>query len=171
MFILYYDPMKLRTSPVPKMLVADEAWIATALLHHEHPDREDFSVREILDRARAESPTGELREGVKHHVSYHCVANKPPNPGRHRMLYETERGRRRLYRSSDHKHPNRTGKVLPDSEAIPAKYHYLLKWYQTTYDPPRQEVWLGDALQLAGAAKGVYGDADKYVRRLREGWQ
>ena len=34
-----------------KTSVADEAWIATALLHREHPDRKDFKTTEIVRRA------------------------------------------------------------------------------------------------------------------------
>jgi hypothetical protein len=44
--------------------VADETWIATALLHREHPDAEDFSAAEIVDRAARENITGERRPGV-----------------------------------------------------------------------------------------------------------
>ena len=82
--------------------VADEVWIATALLHRNHMDREDFSVREIVEQARSERVVGvPLRAGVQVHAYLHCVANKPPNPGRYRMLVETSKGRRRLYRPGD----------------------------------------------------------------------
>jgi hypothetical protein len=43
--------------------VADEVWIATALLHKENPTRGDFTVAEIIERARAENITGEMRSG------------------------------------------------------------------------------------------------------------
>ena len=60
--------------------VADEVWIATALLHREHPDRQDFSIQEIVDRARREHPDRDVRPGVETHVSYHSVAKlKPPD--------------------------------------------------------------------------------------------
>jgi hypothetical protein len=35
--------------------VADEVWIAAALLHGEHPESLDFSIEEIVERAAAES--------------------------------------------------------------------------------------------------------------------
>jgi hypothetical protein len=81
--------------------VADEVWLATALLHREHPDRADFTVAEIVERARQEGLTPELRPGVYLHANLHCVANRPPNPGRYLMLVETGPNRRRLYRPGD----------------------------------------------------------------------
>ena len=57
--------------------VADEVWIATALLHKENPTRGDFTVAEIIERARAENITGEMRSGVQVHAYLHCVANRP----------------------------------------------------------------------------------------------
>jgi hypothetical protein len=35
--------------------VADEVWIATAVLHRENPKRENFSVSEIVAKARREN--------------------------------------------------------------------------------------------------------------------
>ena len=37
--------------------VADEVWIATALLHREHPDQSDFEIEEIMRRAAKEAGT------------------------------------------------------------------------------------------------------------------
>ena len=65
----------------PSLKVADEVWIATALLHHENPKRADFTVSEIVERARKENISGALRAGVQVHAYLHCVANLPPNPG------------------------------------------------------------------------------------------
>jgi hypothetical protein len=115
--------------------VADETWIGTALLLTEQPDRETFSPREIVDRAYEEGLHLPLRPGVLIHASQHCVANKRPNPGNYRMLYETGRGQRRLYRHTDEAHPYRSGgKTTPARSDIPAKYWYLLDWYETVYD-------------------------------------
>ena len=69
--------------------VADEVFIAITLLHREHPDRDDFTISDIVERAEKEAVFGELRPGVRVYASLHCVANKPPNPGRDRMLYAT----------------------------------------------------------------------------------
>src|SRR6185503_11940691 len=91
------NPSKIRH----ELKVADEVWLAAALLHREHPDRGDFTVAEIVERARQEGLTPELRPGVYVHAVLHCVANRPPNPGRYLMLVETGPNRRRLYRPGD----------------------------------------------------------------------
>ncbi|MFZ3211921.1 MAG: hypothetical protein WA188_10420 [Terriglobales bacterium] len=118
--------------------VADEVWIATALLHREHPERMDFSVNEILQRAVEENLSGGYRQGLQMHASHHCVAQKAPNPPatRHRMLTETARGRRRLFRQGDAFHPaRRDGKAAPDPADLPVRYRELLKWYEEEYSP------------------------------------
>ena len=91
----------MRAQILTKLKVADEVWIAAALLHREHPQAPDFSIEEIVDRARREGLHEPLRPGVYVHVVQHCVANRPPNPGRYRMLFETTEGRRRLFRKRD----------------------------------------------------------------------
>lgn len=117
--------------------VADEVWIGTALLHREQPGRESFSTAEIVDRVFQEGLHRPLRPGVQIHASQHCVANKRPNPGTYRMLYETARGQRRLYRHTDEAHPYRMGsKTVPVRSDIPAEYRYLLDWYAAEYDGP-----------------------------------
>ncbi len=115
--------------------VADEVWLATALLHREHPNRESFSAREIVDRVYEEGLSGRLRPGVQVHVYQHCVANKRPNPGNYRMLVATEEGGRRLYRTGDGYHPYREGgKTRPERDEIPSEYRHLLDWYENEYD-------------------------------------
>src|SRR5437879_7267058 len=44
----------MKSQTLTKLKVADEVWIATALLHREHPAAPDFSIDEIVDRARRE---------------------------------------------------------------------------------------------------------------------
>jgi len=118
-----------------RIKVADEVWIACALLHIENPKREDFSTREIVERVRKENIHGKLRPGIFVHVSTQCVANKRPNPGRYRILYETKPGRRRLFKKGDYYHPEREGgKIKPNKNEIPQKYWYLLEWYEKQYD-------------------------------------
>jgi len=80
--------------------LADEVWIITALLHREQPDRSDFSIEEIVERAKKEAIAGPIRPGLYVHVVQHCVANRRPNPARYRMLFEINPGRRRLFRLS-----------------------------------------------------------------------
>ncbi len=115
--------------------VADEVWIATALLHHEKPEREGFTVKEIVDRVAKEDLFGRLRPGVQTHAQTHCIATKRPDPGRYRMLTLLENKKRRIYRSTDDFHPWREGsKTVPKIGDIPEKYHYLLDWYKDKYN-------------------------------------
>ena len=111
--------------------VADEVWVATALLHREHPAQADFAIEEIMQRATEEAGNQRLRPGVYVHVVQHCVANRQPNPGRYRMLFETAPGRRRLFRNSDVYDPAREGaKSVPTREDLPSEYGGLLDWYR-----------------------------------------
>lgn len=140
--------------------VADEVWLATSLLHLENPERQDFSVGEIVARARKERLAGGYRPGLQIHVSNHCVAGKPPNPARHRILSETGRGRRRLFRPGDKFHPDRKeGKTHPAPEGLPAKYRNLVDWYEHDYanrngyeddDPLPPPGRMGDLLKFVG---------------------
>jgi hypothetical protein len=111
--------------------VADEVWIATALLHRENPRAADFAVEEIVRRAEREALAGGLRASFHIHVAQHCVANRPPHPARHRMLFETGPGRRRLFRRGDTHHPSRKkGKITPETLEMPYGYGVLLAWYR-----------------------------------------
>jgi hypothetical protein len=158
-----------------QLKVADEVWIATALLHREHPEATDFSIEEIVERAREEGLHEPLRPGVYVHVVQHCVANRPPNPGRYRMLMETAGGRRRLYRSGDIHHPQREGgKITPNPEDIPCEYVGLLSWYADWgAEEDRNAAENDPLLKAQGSGKHLWADepADEYVRRLREGWE
>ena len=155
--------------------VADEVWIAAALLHRESPERTDFTVEEILQRASQEAPGEALRAGVYVHIVQHSVANRQPNPGRYRMLYETAPGRRRLFRKGDTYHPGREGaKVTPEIDDIPAEYGGLLVWYRNWSEVAAARSVEDDPLMaLYGSGKDLWADehADDYVRRLREGWE
>jgi len=158
-----------------KVKVADEVWIAAALLHKEHPKQADFAVKEIVDRAQKEGIERPLRLGVYVHVVQHCVANRPPNPGRYRMLFQTAEGRRRLYRKGDIYHPSREGaKVTPAPEDMPSAYKHLLAWYRQWGTAEARSSQENDPLlALLGSGKRLWSDehADDYVRRLREGWE
>jgi AbrB family looped-hinge helix DNA binding protein len=115
------------------MTIADSVWLATAILHRENRHALDFSVQEIVQKSLAARNEG-YRPGVPVFTSKHCVANKAPNPGRYRMLLETTRGRRRLFRAGDPFHPDRqNGKIRPDKKDLPAEYQPLIDWYETDY--------------------------------------
>jgi len=151
--------------------VADEVWIATALLHREHPKAADFSLKEIEARLSREGMAGEKRPGVYPHLSVHSVANRAPDGGRYRMLFETAPSRRRLFRPGDPYHPKREGgKIAPDRSAIPAKYHRLLDWYEHEWT----RIGSGDPLlALAARYRDLWKDVDpdQYVRQLREDFE
>jgi hypothetical protein len=155
--------------------IADEIFLATALLHRENPEREDFTISEIVQRAGKENLAGQLRPGVRVYASLHCVANRAPNPGRDRVLYATGERTRRLLLSRDDVHPGRTGKVWPDPEDIPPQYREIIDWAKQRYGTgsPRRDLWLGGILQLRGLGRDMWRDedADEYVRKLREDWE
>lgn len=161
--------------PAAEIRVADQAWIAAALLHREHPKRRDFSIEEIIERARKEHWSSEVPPGVLMHVSYHAVAEKKPDPADHRMLHATRRGFRRLYRPGDPVHPLRKGKTCPRRDQIPVRYHFLLDWYETEFaqEPAGGHVTSDPILGLLGLGSEIWQgeSADEYVRRLREGWE
>jgi hypothetical protein len=154
--------------------IADEVWIATALLHREQPDRRDFTTDEIIERARQEAIAGELRPGVRVYVLLHCVANYPPNPARYRVLFATGKHTRRLFRQGDtYNDARRDSSFMPDRAAIPARYHALLDWYASDYGRRLPGLDPADSiLALSGLGKELWAneDPDEYVRRLREDW-
>ena len=154
--------------------VADEVWVAAAILHRRHPDRIDFAVDEIMAEAESTDVTGmPLRPGVKVHVYQHCVANKAPNPGRYRMLYETSTGRRRLFRPGDPCHPSRaTGKDVPARDALPMEHRGLIDWYHDVFSGGNGQTD-DPVLALRGLGREIWAneDADEYVRRQRAEWR
>jgi hypothetical protein len=158
-----------------ELKVADEVWIVAALLHRENPRQLDFTIQEIVDRAHREGLSTPLRPGVYVHVVQHCVANRPPNSGPYRMLFETSEGRRRLFRKGDSYHPDRkSGKITPNPDDVPLEYAGLLKWYDAWSSEFGNDAGQEDPLlSLRGSGKQVWADehADDYVRRLREGWE
>ena len=162
----------MATTHAQHIKVADEVWVATALLHREHPEQEGFTPDEITRRVEREAIHGRLRPGIHQHAIQHSVANRPPNPGRYRMLYASGRIRR-LFRPGDDYHPDRAGsKMTPAREDLLADYHYLLDWYASEY--ARGLVTEGrpdPILKLRGLGREIWAgeNADHYVRRLREG--
>jgi hypothetical protein len=155
--------------------VADEVWIATALLHREHPHQPDFSIEEIVERAAKEGLAGANRPGVYAHAVSHCVANRAPSPNRCMMLFETAPGRRRLFRRGDPYDAAREGsKITPASESIPADYENLLRWYQEwSRAENAAESTTDPLLSLAASGSQIWANepGDDFVRRLREGWE
>ena len=155
-----------------RLKVADQVWIATAMLHRAHPDRADFTVSEIVGEVRR-SLSGEYRHSIRVHALQHCVATLPPVSGAYRMLTWTSSNTRRLFRSGDGTAPGRKGKIVPQRSEIPSQYHELLDWYVSEYDTAaRGSAELDGLLALRGSGKELWAGehADAYVARLRDGW-
>src|SRR5579864_7384901 len=170
--------MATSTASKPNIKVADEVWVAIAILHQRHPEGSDFSVEEIMEfsgKAKELRVLGPLRPGFYVHVVQHCVANRPPNPGRYRMLVETAPGRRRLFRHGDSYDPAREGgKTTPVEGELPERFKDLLIWYGKWSHLDNSNAMQADPLlKLRGSGKKLWADehADDYVRRLREGWE
>ncbi len=160
---------------IQQLKVADEMWIAAALLQQERGDEGDFSPSEIVRRAEQEGLSPVSRPGVLLHAQYHAVASKRPNPGRYRMLTETVRGRRRLFRPGDPSAPERAGaKTHPSLLEMPEKYRSLVNWYLNHYASPnsRKETHPMDQLrEWASRIRPFRGiNPDAYVDELRAGW-
>ncbi len=170
--------------------IADGVWIATALLHQEHPDRSDFTESEIKARFLSEGlPRGKNPSSLPTNINSHCVANWPRSRkksdptkvqgGPYRILYETRSGYRRLYRPGDDFHPDRAqarkpSKAIPKRAEIPERYWELLEWYEEWVKPDREIIKVttiedDPLLKLRGSGRHIWADehADEYVERLR----
>ena len=139
------------------------------MLHKEHPHAEGFTVAEIVARVSAEGLTDREDLSIYLHANQHCVANRPPNQAKLRMLFETKSGLRRLFCPSDSFHPERDGRVVPRTADIPSSMEPLLRWYHDWCSRKRSRLVVDDPLlELTGTGKGMWGeDAVKYVNRLR----
>jgi len=123
-----------------ELKVADQAWIAAALLHKDNPERPDFSVDEIKKMAEKEFGRP-LRPGVYQHIVNHGLAQAPATPAALRLFTQTGRGRRRLFRSGDEENPQRrSGKVHPEQNDLPDRYKALVQWYESKYSQRPGEV-------------------------------
>jgi len=158
----------------PKLLVADQCWVALASLHRGHPERASFTAREILDRVSQQSG-GTLRPGVQAHIYLHNVANVPPNSATYRMFYKLPDGTYRLFRPGDHSHPSRHGKIIPQLSDLPAPYHELLAWYEQLYcrqagtERPESD----PVLEMLGVGRELWAteSGDEFVARERRAWE
>lgn len=161
-----------------EMKVADELYLALALLHRERPQEEAFAVTEVVRRAAKEGFAARPAS-LSAHAHGHAAANLPPGKNmRYRLLFKQEDGRIRLLRSSDYIHPDRHQKFYPALEDIPERYHSLVKWARrysqsTGGSGTVAEGWLAGLHQLRGLGRDIWQGvrADEYVRGLREGWE
>jgi hypothetical protein len=159
----------MKTAAQLDLSAADAVWIATALLHRDHPRKKAFSVQEIVHRVESERLSSRQPMTIYQHANQHCVANRPPNNARLSMLIETSDALRRLYRRGDPIDPQRAGgRHLPDPTSLPEGYRHLLDWYAAWEKKHAGDLSSDPLLALAGT--WTFGDADTYVRELREGW-
>lgn len=147
-----------------RVKVADQVWIATALVLREDPEREALAASEIVDRVRQEF--GQVSPAVHAHVYQHCVASKRPNPARLRMLVQTLQRKYRLFRPGDSYHPDREGgRTAPDVKETPEKYLALLEWYRTEYAPEAKG--FGPEALLVRLEAGASGRRDVSIEHDR----
>src|SRR5579885_1191336 len=105
-----------------RIKVADECWVALALLMKEHPERSSFTSKEIRERIRREHIHSEFRSGLNAHLHQHNIANCPRDTGDYRMFYRLDDRTLRLYRPGDACDPDRrSGKTHPVREELPPK--------------------------------------------------
>ncbi len=153
-----------------ELSAADAVWVATALLHREQPDRSGFTVKAITDRVAAEHLSSRNSMSIYQHANQHCVANRPPNAAKLRMLIETAEGLRRLYREGDPTDPRRAGS-RSTPERLPEPYSELVNWYGQWAREQDQAAREDDDPLALLAGTWHYGDGDAYVNSLRDGWE
>ncbi len=156
---------------VLRVKIADQVWLALALLTKEQPVGQGFSANAISERVRVEF--GRVAPGIPTHISQHCVATKKPNPGRYRMITKTPDGANRLFRPGDPYHPDREGaKTLPSREEIDRRYQKIIDWYEHEYAPTLKI--LGPEAKLLQfkpvRGSGLHDVAERHDEYLAEEW-
>ncbi len=131
--------------------VPEAVWVATALLHREHPDRMGFQVDEIQARLLEMGYPESATPRIEVHATLQLVANMRPNPAPYRYLYATPDGGRRLYRPGDDHHTGRDeGPVHPRREDLPREHHELITWYEEDYASRKDAATPDTATPLEG---------------------
>jgi hypothetical protein len=158
---------------IEDMKVADEVWLALALLHMENSARDSFRPAEIAARAQQLHPGVPCRPGVMPHIYSHCVANAEPTAGRYRMFYRNADGTLRLYRDGDDYHSERHGsKTAPQRSTLPEEYREVHDWYFREYNKRQTGNEDDDPLmQLVGLGADVWkrlGGGDAFIRWQRQ---
>jgi len=160
-----------KTLPPNKLGItaADAVWIATATLHRRNPGMEGFAVEDIVAETVLQNLTYTLEKTVYQHTLQHCVANRPPNPNRSRMLFEFGDGYRRLFRTGDRYDNAREGSPThPDWSALPPECRDLQHWYEGEWNASPED----PLLALVGSGKHLWKNesGDEFLARLRSNW-
>ena len=157
------------------LTVADAVWIGTALLHINNTAglSQPIPSELIVSFVQVAKLTKGLEKSIYLHVNQHCVANRPPNSNRSRMLFETGRGERRLFRSGDRYDPAREGAPThPDWNGLPTKYQFLRQWYEQVWEGSDATTANDPLFALIGSGSEIWQNqhADEYVQDLRSNW-
>jgi hypothetical protein len=155
------------------LTVTNAVWIATALLHKKHPERDAFERVEIVRLVMELGLTDGEEGSVHQHVRQHSVANKKPQPNTVCMLFDPGGGLRRLYRVGDEVYPGRNAaRTHPKWDELPEEYRSLKSWYEEEWNGPVSSRVEDPLLALMGSGKEIWKDepADEYVARLRSDW-
>ncbi len=157
------------------LTASDAIWIATARLHDRHKKAEGFTPAQIQDEVEKNHLTGVKSKTVYQHIVQHVTATQPANPNRRRMLTEVGKGLRRLYLEGDAFHPSRSGgQFLPKADDLPSDLRgWVLLWYPewSAAHPAKQAVNTASNLMDALEGTWTFGNAETYLRELREGWE
>ena len=156
------------------LTAADAVWIATATLHERYPERAGFSPTEIQQEVEQQNLTSVLAKTVYQHIVQHVTATQPANPNRRRMLTETSDGLRRLFLEGDAFHPSRNGaQFMPKPDDLPPQLRGWLTWYAewTRNHPSKRDPVPPRDLMSELEGTWTFGDAETYLRNLREGWE
>jgi len=155
-----------------ELSTANLVFLAAASLTREYPERKGFSHQEIRRRAYELEPKSGLSDSaIRSHISTHCVANKKPDPGKHRKLFVNEDGTYRLYRKGDACDPGRRdGPLAPKPGDVPEKYQELLDWYNTAHGDRPGEDWFAKLRGLGAEEWKKLGGGEKFIRELRSNW-
>jgi hypothetical protein len=156
------------------LTATNAVWIALATLHSDNPEEEGFSPSEIEDRVAALNLFQKDPSTITTHIKQHLAAKKPSNAKPRRMITELSGGRRRLFVEGDEYHSSRINSPShPSPDDLPTEFRPLLYWYENWSRQVRDRRASPkdrDPLE-ALAGTWTFGDADEYVREMREGWE
>jgi len=146
-------------------------WVATSLLHREHPERTGFAPEEIVQMVLDRRMTEGAEDSIRLHVHQHSVANKKPQPNRACMLFDPGDGSRRLFRHGDRVYPGKdAARTHPNWEDLPLQYKDLRRWYEEVWEKTAVDSKEDPLFALIGTWNGGGESADDYVASLRADW-
>ena len=153
------------------MTIVNAVWVATSLLHREHPERKGFAPEEIVQLVIERRWTEGAEDSVRLHVNQHSVANRKPQPNRACMLFDPGNGLRRLFRRGDRVFPGKDAtRTHPNWDDLPSQYQDLRRWYEEVWEKSQTASQEDPLFALIGTWNGGGESPDEYVARLRADW-